>query len=147
MFIITTVPDEHYKFDWAVVQVDMDRTDERDALDWGRYFVKFYIPHPEDRLKKNPSKCRFWPCMFRILQGNKFGDQFIIKPAKLTDAWLEHHEGQYEWKQHVENLAESALVGPFEINKDFTIPSEVWDALKTKAAEANIDVQSAFRIH
>ena len=67
------------------------------------------------------------------------------KPTTLTDAWLEHHKGQYEWKQQVENLVEITLISPFNINANYTIPAEVvWDALKTKAAIYNIDIGSAF---
>ena len=65
--------------------------------------------------------------------------------SKAEGEWLEQRLDRFEWESIDINVADQALVGPFDFETNQTIPTEVWDHFKIKAAEENLDVSSAFR--
>jgi hypothetical protein len=67
----------------------------------------------------------------------------LVRPSK-ADSVINKRPDQYAWYQHDVNIAENALVGPFDFAKEHTIPNEAWDRLQEKAAEQKVDVSSAF---
>ena len=68
---------------WAVVQVDMEETDERRAATKGAYRCRWFGPNPDDVKFKPIRNCRFWPVIHRIDNEGYFWEQQIVSPEKV----------------------------------------------------------------
>ena len=136
-------PDEQRK--WQLCQVDLDETDPVMAREWGRYYVKWLMQHPEDKRKRRllPCNSRYWPRINQIKTDGSEGNIQQVRPAKVEE-FLKKNEHLFQWTGEDINLAELALVGPINFAAEHKLPNEAWDRLREKSAELNIDTNDAF---
>lgn len=143
LFFIKHLPDGQVLPTWYLVQVDLDETDPIVAKDWGIYHVRWYIRHHEDAKRRLQCNCRFWPEIHEIKSDGTFGKLYPIRPHKVNKL-LETKGKLYGWYQMDVNLAETGLLGPFDFGSDWIVPKPAWNQLKLKAAELDLNVNSAF---
>jgi hypothetical protein len=105
---------------WHVVQVDAE----------GECHVRCHARNALDSRKRLVRNCRCWPLTREIKQpSGEFGDIVMPRPNKVDEvlAKRQHSQG---WHQGKVNLAEQAIIGPFNFsidqNEQSCIHLDVW---------------------
>jgi hypothetical protein len=134
--------------DWHLVQVDLDETDPIQAKKIGQYHVRYYIRHHQQAKTKPIRECKQWP-LIREMKGEEFGAIIMVRPEKVGEV-LAKRPHTRNWYQEGVNLAEDALVGPFDfatINGDrHRVALEHWNKLVTRAKDFEADASDVTAI-
>ncbi len=132
--------DEKGKYDYHVVQIDLDETRESKAKRDGTYHARFWIRNFKDSETKKVRHCRFYPLVRELLKGGWPGAMIMVGPTQV-EKFLDKNEEKYFWYQMEVNLLDHILTGPFDFMRDpmWTIPDEVWNTLVEKAADMEIE--------
>jgi hypothetical protein len=145
MFIIKIPAKSHRPAEWHVVQVDLDKTNSREARKTGEYHLRYYVRHYADAKKRLVRNCRHWPLIREIKPDGRFGDIVVIRPNKVEETLVKkpYTRGWYQGKV---NLAEDGLIGPFNLSttkeETYRIDEEVWKILETckEVKERRLDI-------
>ena len=132
--------DDKGKYEYHVVQIDLEETRETKAKRQGVYHAKFWIRNFKDSETKKVRNCRFYPLVRELLKGGWPGAMIMVGPTQV-EKFLDKHEAKYFWYQMEVNLMDHILTGPFEFMRDpmWTIPKEIWETLIAKAADMEIE--------
>jgi len=132
--------DEKGKYEYHVVQIDLEETKESKAKRDGTYHARFWIRNFKDSETKKVRHCRFYPLVRELLKGGWPGAMIMVGPTQV-EKFLDKNEEKYFWYQMEVNLLDHILTGPFDFMRDpmWTIPDEVWNTLMEKAADMEID--------
>ena len=132
--------DEKGKYEYHVIQIDMDETSERKAKQKGEYHGKFWIRNFKDSEMMKVRDCRFYPLVRELLKGGWPGAMIMVGPTQV-ERFLEKHYSKYFWYQMEVNLLDHLVVGPFDFTKDpmWKIPKKAWDTLVERAADMEIE--------
>jgi hypothetical protein len=137
--------------DWHLIQVDLDKTNARQARKVGEYHIKYYVRQFTDAKKRLVRNCRFWPLIREIKPDGNFGDIIVLRPNKVETALIKAPYSR-RWYQETVNLAEVEFVGPFnfcnvqgEANR---IATDIWKALKERdeVRSGSVDIGDLNRI-
>jgi len=132
--------DEKGKYEYHVVQIDLEETKESRAKRDGTYHARFWIRNFKDSETKKVRHCRFYPLVRELLKGGWPGAMIMVGPTQV-EKFLDKNEEKYFWYQMEVNLLDHILTGPFDFMRDpmWTVPDEVWNTLMEKAADMEID--------
>ena len=132
--------DNKGKYEYHVVQIDLEETRETKARKQGLYHAKFWIRNFKDSETKKVRHCKFYPLVRELLKGGWPGAMIMVGPTQI-EKFLDKHEAKYFWYQMEVNLMDHILTGPFEFMRDpmWTIPRGVWETLIEKAADMEIE--------
>ena len=132
--------DNKGKFEYHVVQIDLEETKESKAKRNGTYHARFWIRNFKDSETKKVRHCRFYPLVRELLKGGWPGAMIMVGPTQV-EKFLDKNEEKYFWYQMEVNLLDHFLTGPFDFMRDpmWTIPDEVWNTLVEKAADMEIE--------
>jgi hypothetical protein len=124
---------------WYLVQVDMDKTRRKNVMQLGEYHIRWMIKNDLQAKTKKTRMCAFWPLIRGLLPNGYFGAIVMFQPQKGLPI-LEKKPYKYAWYQREINLAKLKLHVPFNFNKNFTIASKEWEALKEGTNKPGIQV-------
>jgi len=146
LFIVTRPQENYSKLAWHVAQVDMEETSLQAAKRTGKYHVRYWIRNLQDSKKQLVRSCRYWPCINEFKKdGESLGPLVPIKPAKAEET-LKKKKHIYFWYQDTIDLLESMVVGPFNFDTSYKIPTYAWETLLRRADEMGIRVQNVDRV-
>ena len=97
---------------WAVIQIDLEETDDRRAKKKGIYRCRWYGPHPDDRKHKSPRESRLWPVVHRIDGQGFFREQHVVSPDKVHG--LLDRRFDLGWYQLDIDVGSQRLTMPFD---------------------------------
>jgi hypothetical protein len=142
----------HKAAEWHLVQIDPDETNKRQARKLGEHHVRCYVRQFDDAKKKLVRNCQHWPLIREIKPDGYFGDIIVLKPSKAEET-LRKRPHTRGWHQGKMNLADDALVGPFnfETNQggNRLIPKSKWTALEEleEVRDGQINIEDINQIH
>ena len=139
LFIIAHQDNEGPTRNWYVTQVDMEETKDKLAKGKGQYHCKWYIPKPTASKMKHLTEYPFWPLIKEFKDETTYGATIPIRPSKV-DKVLNTPPYKYAWYQKEVNLAEDGITGPFEFDKDYTIPTQIWNEVIMTAPTMKVNV-------
>jgi hypothetical protein len=154
LFIIQR-PDERNRqapASWHLVQVDSEETNNRQAKRIGEYHVRYYVRNALDSRKRLVRNCRYWPLIREIKQpSGEFGDIIMLRPNKVDEV-LAKRQYTRGWYQGKVNLAEQAIIGPFNFsidqNEQNRIHPDTWQELEEceEVKTGNVDIRDLNRV-
>jgi hypothetical protein len=154
LFIIQR-PDERNRqapASWHLVQVDSEETNNRQAKRIGEYHVRYYVRNALDSRKRLVRNCRYWPLIREIKQpSGEFGDIIMLRPNKVDEV-LAKRQYTRGWYQGKVNLAEQAIIGPFNFsidqNEQNRIHPDIWQELEEceEVKTGNVDIRDLNRV-
>ena len=112
LFVVVHTPPGRSTASWYVVQVDKESFDSGEGKTTGKYHMKWWVPHHVDCKKLPIAKCRFWPEIHELKEGNFFGAIVPIRLHKI-DVVLQNRQ-ELEWYQLPIDLSKQTIHGPFD---------------------------------
>ena len=145
LFLIKRLRPSHRLASWHLVQVDEEETSWRLAAAEGVYHVLFYVRCFADSKKKKVKDCAYWPEIHEFKRdGETMGPIVPTKPSKV-DHLLNTKSHRFMWYQDSINLFDARIVGPFDFEDGFRVPSAAWNALLRDAEGSLIYVGAVNR--
>ena len=92
------VADNKGKFEYHVVQIDLEETKESKAKRDGTYHARFWIRNFKDLETKKVRHCRFYPLVRELLKGGWPGAMIMVGPTQV-EKFLDKNEEKYFWYQ------------------------------------------------
>jgi hypothetical protein len=131
------------KYEYHVVQIDLEETGERRAKQKGIYHTRFWIRNFKDSETMKVRQCRFYPLVRELLKGGWPGAMIMVGPTQI-EKFLEKHHNKYFWYQMEINLLDHLVTGPFEFTRDpmWKIPDKAWNTLTERAADMEIEPEN-----
>ena len=132
--------DEKGKYEYHVVQIDLEETSERRAKTKGEYHAMFWIRNFKDSETMKVRQCRFYPLVRELLKGGWPGAMIMVGPTQV-EKFLEKQYNKYFWYQMEVNLLDHLIAGPFDFTRDpmWKIPDKIWDILVERAVDMEIE--------
>uniref|UniRef100_A0A7S4RXZ1 Uncharacterized protein n=2 Tax=Ditylum brightwellii TaxID=49249 RepID=A0A7S4RXZ1_9STRA len=112
LLFIRYVPIGASTANWALVQVDLDETDEKRARKNGEFHVRWLQVHPEDKRLRSPRISRFCPVVRYIDKNECFGRHVHVSMSNVIQ--LLENKLNLGWYQMVVNLGHDRLSEPFD---------------------------------
>ena len=138
---------------WRLAEVDLLSTDPHEALNYGRYHVKWWTPSLTDRKTRTVKECRFMPDI-RTVNKDTVGRRHCIRHSRAKAAV--ESDKTIQWMSGVVHLTEDRIVGPFDFetvrqpvkqgakrkasSETERVPEFIWTQLERRGPECDIDV-------
>jgi hypothetical protein len=94
LFFISHEPFQSSRPLWHLVQIQLDKTNRREALSAGKYIAHGVIHHVDDSTSMPVKNCRCWPKIHKLQQNNMLGWKIMVRPQQVN-SFLNHFAAIY----------------------------------------------------